>query len=269
MARRAAGVVARVTGGLTAVVLAGSRPGSDPLAGAFGTDLKALVPVGGKPMVRWPVETLLASDRFSTVRVLAQEAERIGEVLPASPKLVVERSDATIAATLERLLFDGSAEWPLIVTTADHVLLDQAMIDEFCDLSELADIAIGVVEQDNLMSRLPDSRRTWIRFRSGAYSGANLFRLSGPKVLPALELWRSIEQDRKKAWSLLWALGPANFAGAVLRIRTIHETLDRIGDRVGAKIEAIDLSDPLAAVDVDKLSDHSLVEKLLAERAGV
>lgn len=250
--------------GLTAVVLAGSRPGSDPLAAAFGSDLKALVPVGGKPMVRWPVESLLASERFAMVRVLAQEPERISAALPADPRLVVERSQSTIAATLERLLFDPSVQWPLVVTTADHVLLDCAMIDEFCDLSELADIAVGVVERDTLMARLPNSKRTWIRFRSGAYSGANLFRLSGPKVLPALELWRSVEQDRKKAWSLLWALGPLNFLGAALRIRTIHQTVDRIGERIGARIEAIDLSDPLAAVDVDKLSDHRLVEAILA-----
>ncbi|HEX6218560.1 MAG TPA: 4-diphosphocytidyl-2C-methyl-D-erythritol synthase, partial [Sphingomicrobium sp.] len=141
-----------------------------------------------------------------------------------------------------------------------------AMIDEFCDLSELADIAVGVVERETLAARLPDSRRTWIPFRAGAYSGANLFRLSGTKVLPALELWRSVEQDRKKAWALLWAFGPLNFLGAALRLRTIHETLDRIGERIGAKVEAIDLSDPLAAVDVDKLSDHGLVEQLLAER---
>ena len=111
--------------GTTAVVLAGSRPGSDPLAAAFGTDLKALVPVGGKPMVRWPVEALLASDRFAEVRVLAQEPERIGEALPAHPKLVVAKSAATIAATLEPLCFDPTIHWPLFVTTADHVLLDQ------------------------------------------------------------------------------------------------------------------------------------------------
>ena len=252
--------------GTTAIVLAGSRPGSDPLAAAFGTDLKALVPVGGKPMVRWPVEALLASKRFSQVRVLAQEPERIGEALPAPPKLVVERSAATIAETLEKLCFDTSVNWPLFVTTADHVLIDQGMIDEFCDLGEPADIAIGVVERDNLMARLPQSRRTWIPFRSGAYSGANMFLLSGHKVLPALELWRSVEQDRKKAWALLWEFGPMTFVGAVLRLRTIHETLDRIGRKLGVKVEAVDLSDPLAAVDVDKLSDHGLVETLLAER---
>jgi GTP:adenosylcobinamide-phosphate guanylyltransferase len=252
--------------GITGVVLAGSRPGSDPLAAAFGTDLKALVPIGGKPMVRWPVDALLASPRFTDIRVLAQEPERIGEALPANPKLKVEKSAATIAATLEQLCFDPTVQWPLFVTTADHVLLDDGMIDEFYDLGEVADIAIGVVERDNLMKRLPKSQRTWIRFRSGAYSGANMFLLGGKKVLPALEMWRSVEQDRKKGWALLWAFGPINLLGAVLRLRTLHQTLDAIGRRLGVKVEAVDLSDPLAAVDVDKLSDHDLVEALLAER---
>jgi molybdopterin-guanine dinucleotide biosynthesis protein A len=252
--------------GSTAIVLAGSRPGSDPLAEAFGTDLKALVPIGGKPMVRWPVETLLACERFGEVRVLAQEPERIAQALPAHPRLVVERSAASIAATLEKLCFDPTVKWPLFVTTADHVLLDSGMIDEFCDLGEPADIAIGMVEREVLTARLPNSSRTWIPFRSGSYSGANMFLLSGRKVLPALELWRGVEQDRKKAWAVLRAFGIVNFLAAILRLRTVHQILDRIGRRVGARVEAVDLSDPLAAVDVDKLTDHVLVETLLAER---
>ena len=249
------------------MVLAGSRPGSDPLAAAFGTDLKALVPIGGKPMVRWPVEALLASSRFTQVRVLAQEPERIATALPVHPNLVVEASGKTIAATLERLCFDGDVRWPLLVTTADHVLLNQDMIDEFCELGECADIAIGVVERATLMTRLPESQRTWIRFRAGAFSGANLFMLRGPRVLPALELWRSVEQDRKKALALLWAFGPLSFLAAALRLSTIYQTVDRMGRKLGLKVEAIDLSDPLAAIDVDKLTDHKLVERLLADRA--
>lgn len=252
--------------GWTAVVLAGSRPGADPFAAAHGTDLKALVPVGGTPMVRRPVEALLASQRISRVLVLAQQADRIADALPADPRLSVGQSGRTIAATLEALCFDPSVEWPLLVTTADHALLDPAMVDEFCARSEGAGIAIGLVERCAYLERLPQSQRTWLRFRGGAYSGANLFALGTPRVLPALELWRSVEQDRKKAWSLLWALGPLNFLAAALRLRTIHQILNRIGRRLGAKVEAVDLSDPLAAVDVDKLADHRLVEMLLSER---
>ena len=51
----------------TAVVLAGSRPSVDPFAQAYGTDLKALIPVGGVPMVRRPVTALLESAGVATV----------------------------------------------------------------------------------------------------------------------------------------------------------------------------------------------------------
>ena len=253
--------------GWTAVVLAGSRPGADPLAAALGTDLKALIPVAGVPMVRRPVEALLASGRISRVVVLAQQTERIAAALPADPRLAVQESGQTIAATLEAMCFDPAVEWPVLVTTADHALLDAAMIDEFCGRAQGAGIAIGVVERAALLERLPQSHRTWLRFRRGAYSGANLFALGSPKVLPALELWRSVEQDRKKVLRLLWGLGPLTFLGAVLRLRTLDQTVRRIGRKLGIEIRAVELSDPLAAVDVDKTSDHALVEAILEGRA--
>ena len=253
--------------GWTAIVLAGSRPGVDRFAARHGTDLKALIPVGGVPMVRRPVDALLASDKIAHVRVLAQRPERIAAVLPADPKLSVDASGATIAATLEAMCFDPTVEWPLLVTTADHALLDGAMIDEFCAKAEGAGIAIGLVERAALLKRLPQSQRTWIRFRGGAYSGANLFALGSARVLPALELWRSVEQDRKKVLRLLWGLGPMTFAGALLRLQTLDQTLDRVGRKLGLAIRAVELSNPLAAVDVDKPADHTLVELILEGRA--
>ena len=263
--RRSLGRSSKMMG--TAVILAGSRPGKDPLATVFGMELKALVPIAGKPMVRWPVEVLLACNQFSEVRVLAQQPERIRDALPTHPKLRVATSASSIAETLERLCFDLSVQWPIFITTADHALLDQRMIQEFCEHARPADIAIGVVERCNLMAQLPQSRRTWIRFRSGAYSGTNMFLLGGKEILPALKVWRSVEQDRKKGWKILWAFGVHNLLAAALRFHTIHQTLDRIGSTLGLRIKAVDLSDPLAAVDVDKLSDHECVEALLEARA--
>jgi GTP:adenosylcobinamide-phosphate guanylyltransferase len=252
--------------GWTAVVLAGSRPGGDPLAKAHGTDLKPLIPVAGTPMVRRPVETLLASGRIGQVRVLTQQPERIAQVLPADPRLRVETSAPTMAATLEALCFDPTLSWPLLVTTADHALLDAAMVEDFCSGADGAGIAIGLVERRALIARLPQSQRTWLRFRGGAYSGANLFALGGPKVLPALELWRSVEQDRKKVLRLLWGIGPATFLGAVLRLRTLDQTLARVGSKLRIEIRAVELENPLAAVDVDKMSDKLLVEAILEGR---
>ena len=251
----------------TALVLAGSRPGRDAFAHSHGTDLKALIPVGGQPMVRRPVTALLASGRIGAVRVLAQQAERIGAVLPADPRLTVDTSEETIAATLERACADPAMVWPLLVTTADHALLDEAMIDDFCGRSGDADIALAVVERRALLQRLPATRRTWIRFRGGAYSGANLFMLKSPRSVSAIALWRSVEQDRKKGWRLLLAMGPALFLGSVLRLLTLDQALKRIGARLGLNVRAVVMADPLAAVDVDKPDDYALVEAILAGRA--
>lgn len=251
----------------TAVVLAGSRPGVDAFAASHGTDLKALIPVGGSPMVRRPVEALLASDRIGKVRVLAQQVDRIADVLPNDPRVSVEPSGTTIAATLEAICFDDKTEWPLLVTTGDHALLRPAMIEEFLDCAEGADIAIGVVEQRNLLKRLPQSQRTWLKFRGGAYSGANLFVLSNRKVISALELWRTVEQDRKKTWRVIGLLGPFEILRVVLRLGTLEGTLKRISRKIGLRVQAVEMSDPLAAVDVDKPVDHVLVEAILDGRA--
>ncbi|QIL01763.1 NTP transferase domain-containing protein [Sphingomonas sinipercae] len=253
--------------GLTALVLAGSRPGRDAFAEAHGTDLKPLIPVGGEPMVRRPVLTLLATDGIARVLVVSQQPERIAAVLPADARTAVSASAATIAATLVQLIDDPATQWPLLVTTADHALLTSGMIYDLVTGAAGADVAIGLVGEAALMRRLPDTKRTWIRFRDGGYSGANLFLLRGPQVRPAIEKWRAVEQDRKKGLRLLLSLGPLALVGAVLRLRTLDQTLRTVGRKLGLKLVAVRMSDPLAAVDVDKDADLTLVEQLLRERA--
>jgi len=251
----------------TAVVLAGSRPGVDPFAQIYGTDLKALIPVGGKPMVQRPVETLLANSNVDSIRVLAQQPERIRAVLPSDPRISVETSGDTIASTLEKMCVDPNTHWPILVTTADHALLTPEMVADFLAKSAGADIAIGVVAREALMKRLPQTQRTWLKFRGGAYSGANLFLLGGPNVRSTLELWRSSEQNRKKAWRMLLTVGLLAGTGALLRVRTLQQTLDSVGRKLNLNIRAVEMSDPLAAVDVDKPADHELVTAILKGRA--
>jgi GTP:adenosylcobinamide-phosphate guanylyltransferase len=250
-----------------AIVLAGSRPGTDPFAARYGTDLKALIPVGGTPMVARPVAALLQSPEIGHVRVLAQQPERIEPALPDDDRLTVEASGQTIASTLDAILCSPQTRFPLLVTTADHALLDPAMVADFCAKAEGADVALGLVERKSLMARLPNSQRTWLRFRGGAYSGANLFAFGSADAAKAVELWRSVEQDRKKGWRVILALGPTALLGAALRLRTLDQTLASVGERLGLTIRKVELGNPLAAVDVDKPSDHELVTAIIEGRA--
>ena len=252
---------------LTAVVLAGSRPGRDHFAEQFGTDLKALIAVGGEPMVRRPIRALLGSQSIGTIVILSQTPDRIAAVVPKDPRVSFRESRGTIAETMLELCDDPETEWPLLVTTADHALLDAGTVDEFAAKATGADVAVGVVEQRILMRRFPNAQRTWLKFRGGAYTGANLFMLRSPGVRTAIELWRSVEQDRKKAWRVMSLLGPVTLILVGLRLVSLSDVLAQLGGRLRLKVKAVELSNALAGVDVDKPADHTLVEAILAGKA--
>jgi 2-phospho-L-lactate guanylyltransferase (CobY/MobA/RfbA family) len=252
--------------GWTAFLLAGSRPRPDPLASELlGT--KALLPVAGEPMVLRPLRALLASPEVDRIIVLTQRPEELRPILAADDRVRIQASGRTIAQTIAERLADHAAEFPVLVTTADHALLDPAMIAEFTAKAGDCDLAIAVVESGPLLARFPHAKRTWIGFRGGRYSAANLFAFGSDRVLPAVGRWGAIEQDRKKGWRLLAALGPALLLGAVLKVRTIHESAAAVGRKLGIRIQIIEMSNPLAAIDVDKPEDHALVEAIIEGRS--
>lgn len=218
-------------------------------------------------MVLRPLRALLSSSEVSEVVVLTQNPADLRPVLPDDDRVMIRASKRTIAETIAKLIADRAAEFPVLVTTADHALLDVDMIAEFTAKALGADLAIGVVERKPMLARFPKAKRTWLKFRGGSYSGANLFAFGSERVLPAIEQWRSVEQSRKKGWRVLAALGPALLLGAVLRLRTLQRSVDSIGRKLGLSIRIVEMSNPAAAIDVDKAEDHTLVEEILAGRA--
>ena len=62
-------------------------------------------------------------------------------------------------------------------------------------------------------------------------------------------------------------LGPATLIAVALRLVSLDEVLAQLGSRLGLKVKAVRLSNPLAGVDVDKPADHTLVEAILAGKA--
>jgi hypothetical protein len=77
---------------------------------------------------------------------------------------------------------------------------------------------------------------------------------------------RRIRLSRKKGWRLLAALGPAGLLG-LLRLRSLGQTMQSLSLRLDLDLRAVEMRNPLAAVDVDKPADHELVEAIFAGRA--
>jgi CTP:molybdopterin cytidylyltransferase MocA len=251
----------------TAVLLAGQRPGVDPLADAFGQQWKALVPIAGEAMLSRVARTLLASPSIARVLILAQapEALLVGDCawLAADPRVATARSGGGIAASIAAVAGGASAPWPVLATTADHPLLTVAMIEAMVAASDGADVGVGVVGRRVLLAAYPGNRRTWLTFADDGWTGANLFALRTPAAAKALASWSAVEQDRKKAVKLVWHFGAWLAIRAVTRTITLRSAMERAGRRLG--FDARPFAE--AGIDVDKPSDHALAETILRTRS--
>jgi hypothetical protein len=114
----------------------------------------------------------------------------------------------------------------------------------------------------------PAARRTWLKFSDDHYSGANLFALRGPNTLPALRLWSSIEQDRKKSWKIFSRFGPYLLLRALTRTISLQAAVERAGKRLGIKAGVVRMNEPEAVMDVDKVADFELAERVIARRSA-
>ncbi|MCQ8240184.1 nucleotidyltransferase family protein [Rhizosaccharibacter radicis] len=259
---------------LTALVLAGSRRGAaDPVAALAGQPTKALVPVDGQPMLFRVVQSLRACPSVARVVVAAGDGPDAGEAAGllhrsgcdtlAEPMGTAPSPAGTVSAAL------ASLGTPLLVTTADHPLLRPAMVEEFlASVPPGVAAAAAVVEEELFRAAFPRGRRTWLRFRDGGFSGCNLFLLATPDAARIAGFWRRLEDNRKKPWRMAAAIGPAMLLGTLFRRLSLDDAARGLGRRTGTRLAAIRLSQPEAAIDVDKPDDLRLVETILSRRAA-
>ena len=250
-----------------ALILAGSRGGRDPVAQAAAVSDKCLAPVAGRTMIERVTAAVGSVDGIEKVRIAASLSPGLA-ALEILRRPGIERVDCmpTPSRTVAAALDDLGA--PLLVTTGDHPLLTPDLLGLFMERAQQsgADIAVGLVSAEVILRAHPLSRRTYLTFRGGRFSGANLFMLRTPAAAEAVRFWRRVENDRKKPWRIAKAFGPGLLISYLLRRYRLDEAMERASEVVGAQVRAVVLPVAEAAIDVDKPEDLELVETILERR---
>jgi CTP:molybdopterin cytidylyltransferase MocA len=257
----------------TALVLAGSRGPRDPVAAYGGRPHKCLVPAGGVPMLVRVVEALAASAAIGPILIALPEPAILDD-LPALAALRREgrcrpvSCAASPSLSVLAALDQAPGSLPLLVTTADHPLLDPAMVEGFCKAARAtgADLAVGLTSASVLLGAYPAAQRTFLRFRDERYSGANLFALLRPEARRAVVFWRRVEQERKRPWRLVRAFGWRALLSYGFGRLSLDAAMARASAIIGAQVVAVPLPFAEAAIDVDKPADLDLVNAILAGR---
>lgn len=244
-----------------ALILAGSRGGQDPVAAYAGVTDKALIELNGLSMLARVVAALrqagigriAVSAQADTVRA---EAGRCG----------AEAIDAQVGPSASTAAGLRALGAPLIVTTGDHALLKPEWVRAFVEqVPAGCDVAVLLARRDAVQAAAPGSRRTYLRFADGDWSGCNLFYLATPRAEAAIRLWQSVEKDRKRPWRIVRRLGPVLLLRYLAGRLTLAEAVAQLGRRAGVVAAAVPCPDGLAAVDVDKPADLDFVRHHLGD----
>lgn len=257
-----------------ALVLAAGRGPDDPMARAHGVSHKCLIEVGGIPMLARVLATLRSHPAIGRIAVSIESQALVEQAIgPLPADVFVIASKASAAASAASALESGVLGHPVLLTTADHVLLDSPMLDHFLARSRAAaaDLTVGLARAETILAAYPTTRRTFLRFGPDRVSGCNLFGLMTPGARRAIAFWQGVERNRKRPWRLIAAFG----ALPLLRYgfgRLDLETAFRLGSqRLGLAARPILMPFAEAAIDVDKPDDKALCEVILQARetAGV
>jgi GTP:adenosylcobinamide-phosphate guanylyltransferase len=255
-----------------AIVLAGDRTNNDPVATDAGVSCKAIAPICGKPMILRVLDALEGSELVKSIVLSGPSQASINDC----PDLRQRIQQANISwvpnldspsKSVESALEKVSDDEHVLLTTADHALLQSEIVDYFLSKSmySKADACVGLVEYKVIVDNLPEVKRTVIKLRGGGVCGCNLFTFMSVKGRKLIPFWRQVEQSRKRpARMIAGILGASGVLMYLIGLLSLDKALTKISRRLQIEVKAVLLPYAHAGVDVDTAEDRRLVENILA-----
>jgi GTP:adenosylcobinamide-phosphate guanylyltransferase len=251
------------------LILAGSRSATlDPLAEQFHVSHKCLVPVRGEAMIG---RVLRIADEAFPDAALFVSIEDFGLIaaeptvarLTAAGRLRPVTSQPHIVDSV--VSASGATGFPLLVTTADNVLMTPESLRTMAAEGGAgdADALVGMAERQDILAAHPDGQRRFYEFRDGGYSNCNMFWLRGERSLKATESFRHGGQFAKRPERIVKAFGIWNLIRFRRGRHTLAQMFGFISKRFKVAIRPLVFADGKVAIDVDNERTHRVAEEVL------
>ena len=254
--------------GATVIVLAAQRGGRlDPLADKAGVSHKCLVEISGRPLIAHVLAALAQVEGVGQVNISVEP-----EVVPELKGLGNFGLSIDYVPAARNIADSGFAaahrvEGPMIVTTADNVLLTPAAVGQMiAKLAEGAEVVVALTTREAVLAAHPQGQRRFYRFADASYSNCNLYGLHGAKAVQLAEAFRSGGQFVKNPKRLAMAVGIFNLLLFRLALYSLPAAMRRLSKRFGVRIEALVLADGSHAIDVDNDRTYAIARTLLDKR---
>jgi GTP:adenosylcobinamide-phosphate guanylyltransferase len=256
---------------IDAVIIAGGIPKPDePLYPLTQGKSKALLPIGGKPMVQWVLESLDGSAAVGRVVVVGLAP---GEAILTSAKELIYLPNAgsmigNAEIGIKKILELDPGAKKALIASSDIPCVTAPIVDWMVNTCLTSDheIYYGLISEADMERRFPGSRRSYFALKEGRYCGSDLIMVSTALVGHYHPAWNEIVGARKNILRQASIVGFDTLLLMLLRQMTIPEAERRAHTKLGIKGRI--LLDPYAetGMDVDKPRQYDLVRRDLEAR---
>ena len=252
---------------IDAVVLAGG-PQDDVALLQPGAPNKAFVEIGGVALVTRVLQALASARVIRRRIVVAPPSMRGDEALALADEL---RPDGVrISESLRNGVAGLEPRANVLIVASDLPILSAESVLDFIERIERldADVVYGCVERSVHLARYPEVPHTWARMRDGTFCGGGMVGMK-PRALPLLE--RFIERlgaARKDPFKLASLFGWQMLLRFAARRLTIQQAELRATKILGAPVRAAVSPYPETAVNVDRVSDVALAQRLVTRESA-
>lgn len=254
----------------SALVLAGRRDGSvDALAAAHGVADKCLVPVLGTPCIEYVLQALAAAPEIGNV-VVSINDPAILDGLPTADRLAAEgrltavKAEHNLAESV--LVAAKHMQFPVLVTTADNVLMTPESIALMIAGAADADAAAAFARKADILAAHPEGQRRFYEFADDGYSNCNTYWIARPEVLRVVEIFREGGQFAKNPPRVIAAFGLVNTLLFRQGWLSLESALRRVSRRMKLRLVPVVMSDGSYAIDVDNERTHRCASEIMARR---
>jgi molybdopterin-guanine dinucleotide biosynthesis protein A len=254
------------------VISAGPTPGKiDPLLAYAQADRKALIPIAGRPMIKWVTDALIGSRYIDRVIVIGLD-ESCGIDFGSKPVIFLPAQGRLVAnyvAGVERALRDTTDRQHILIAACDIPLITTSIVNDHIAamLQTKHDVYYTIIRKETMLAKFPTSRRSYARIREGIFCGGSLHMISA-KVMASdsRTMWNELLERRKNVFRQASLIG----LDVLLRLLTGTLTLaaaEKRADKIlGVRCKAFVTPHAEIGMDVDKPFQLDIARAMLNEQ---
>lgn len=256
---------------MDALITAGGIPEpGDPLYAYTQGQPKAMLDIGGKPMVQWVLDALDSSQYIQNIVIvgLGPEAD-----LKSGKSITYLANQGGMVANLKAGMLKLREVNPevnkLLVVSSDIPAITPEMVDWLVGQVQESDddVYYCVVPKEVMEKRFPGSNRSFTHLRDMEVCGGDMNALDARLVEQDSEIWDKLTEARKNVVKQAALIGFSTLLLLLVRQATINSTVKRVSKKLGIKGRAIVSPYAEIGMDIDKPHQLELVSADIQSRS--